>query len=88
MTKTLSWPAAGFARPFSATLLYFVADTLSAASERLARLAGRVATVEEVPAQPVETVEFHALHREAGAPEGALYVNGRLVAVIPGVTRL
>ena len=31
------------------------------------------------------TVEFHA---EAGAPEGALYVNGRLVGHIEGVTRL
>jgi hypothetical protein len=30
-------------------------------------------------------VEFHA---EAGAPEGALYVNGRLVGYIEGVTRL
>ena len=30
-------------------------------------------------------VEFHA---EAGAPEGALYVNGRLVGHIEGVTRL
>lgn len=34
-------------------------------------------------AHPV--VEFHA---EAGAPEGALYVNGRLVGRIEGVTRL
>lgn len=30
-------------------------------------------------------VEFHA---EAGAPEGALYVNGRLVGRIEGVSRL
>ena len=30
-------------------------------------------------------VEFHA---EAGAPEGALYVNGRLVGHIEGITRL
>jgi hypothetical protein len=30
-------------------------------------------------------VEYHA---EAGAPEGALYVNGRLVGRIEGVTRL
>lgn len=32
-----------------------------------------------------QVVEFHA---EAGAPEGALYVNGRLVGRIEGVTRL
>ena len=30
-------------------------------------------------------VEFYA---EAGAPEGALYVNGRLVGHIEGITRL
>lgn len=30
-------------------------------------------------------LEFHA---EAGAPEGALYVDGRFVARLPGVTRL
>lgn len=30
-------------------------------------------------------LEFHA---EAGAPEGALYVDGKLVAYLPGVNRL
>jgi hypothetical protein len=34
-------------------------------------------------AEPV--LEFHA---EAGAPEGALYVNGQLVGHVLGVTRL
>jgi hypothetical protein len=29
--------------------------------------------------------EFYA---EAGAPEGALYVNGELIGYVPGVTRL
>jgi len=36
----------------------------------------------------VTTVEFHPLFRDAGAPEGALYINGRLVGVISGVDRL
>lgn len=31
------------------------------------------------------TALFHA---EAGAPEGALYVDGQRVGVLPGVTRL
>ena len=31
---------------------------------------------------PAGVVEFHALHRDAGAPEGALYVNGELVGYI------
>jgi len=33
-------------------------------------------------------VEFHAVYRESGAPEGAVYVDGKLVGFIPGVTRL
>jgi hypothetical protein len=33
-------------------------------------------------------VEFHAMYREAGAPEGALYVDGELVGYVRGVTRL
>lgn len=42
------------------------------------------------PAEPPEDaasafVEFHA---EAGAPEGALFVDGVRVATLPGVTRL
>ena len=35
--------------------------------------------------RPEQTVEFHA---EAGAPEGALYIDGRLVGWIEGVRRL
>lgn len=36
------------------------------------------------PTRP-PVLEFYA---EAGAPEGALYVDGQLVALLPGVTRL
>jgi hypothetical protein len=32
-----------------------------------------------------QLLEFHA---EAGAPEGALYADGELVALLPGVNRL
>jgi hypothetical protein len=34
---------------------------------------------------PLRSLEFHA---EAGAPEGALYVNGELVGFVAGVNRL
>jgi hypothetical protein len=87
MTKTLTWGPTETARPWSATLLYVVAAVLRAASDALARRADVAATVEAVPAA-AEVVEFHALHRDAGAPEGALYVNGVLVGVITGVSRL
>ena len=95
MTKTLSWGAAVAARPLSATVLHLAAATLRAASGTLDRHAAgltlaraeRAERAAQAAAAP-HVVEFHALHREAGAPEGALYVNGRLVGVIEGVTRL
>ena len=60
------------------------ATLLRAASRTLERLAIRLAWQPLAPAiEPV--LEFHA---EAGAPEGALYVNGQLVGRVLGVTRL
>jgi hypothetical protein len=46
------------------------------------------AAAEELLAAHAQTVEFHPIFRDAGAPEGALYVNGKLVGVISGVNRL
>ena len=86
MTKTLPWGEAHAAPPLSATLLHFVAHALQAASAALDRVATRVAQREA--AAGTQTVEFYSLHREAGAPEGALYINGEFVGVIEGVTRL
>lgn len=88
MIKTLPWAAGDAARPLSATLLHFVAAVLYAAGEMLTRHATRVTTAQAARQSLPHTVEFHSFHREAGAPEGALYVNGQLVGVIEGVTRL
>lgn len=53
--------------------------------QRLARyLAAPAAAAPPFDARLPE-VEFHA---EAGALEGALYVDGQLVAMLPGVSRL
>ncbi|AMO22841.1 hypothetical protein GCM10027034_33220 [Ramlibacter solisilvae] len=87
MSKTLTWAEANTARPLSATLLYLVAAALRAASELASRRAQALSEVRDEAAMAT-TVEFHALHREAGAPEGALYVDGVLVGVIEGVKRL
>ena len=87
MTKTMNWPAGDVARPLSAVLLYVAAAALRGASDVLTRLAVRISTVESTIAT-AHTVEFHAVYRESGAPEGAVYVNGKLVGFIPGVTRL
>ncbi len=70
-------PALGSLRRFAAALL-------RAASRGLDHLARRLATVEAAP-QGEPLLEFYA---EAGAPEGALYVDGRLVGHLQGVNRL
>ncbi|MEZ0306286.1 MAG: hypothetical protein ACAH21_00070 [Ramlibacter sp.] len=86
MTKTMPWAATDAARPVSAALLYLLAAILQTGSHMLTRLAVRVS--ESRAAVPPQTVEFHALYGDAGAPEGALYVNGELVGWIEGVKRL
>ena len=96
MTRTMPWGASE-SPPFSATALNLMAAALRAASELLERRAARFAEAAAAEAQAaaeellhasVSTVEFHPLFRDAGAPEGALYVNGKLVGVISGVDRL
>ncbi|MFN0185439.1 MAG: hypothetical protein ACKVQR_16630 [Aquabacterium sp.] len=71
-----------------------LADLLQAAGAGLDRMARRLAEAEARAAaheaaavrDDVEALlEFHA---EAGAPEGALYVNGTFVGHLTGVTRL
>jgi len=62
----------------------WVAAALRAGSRALDRLALRLTHVEfRAPAEPL--LEFYA---EAGAPEGALYVDGQLVGTVAGVNRL
>ena len=70
------------------TLRDVAAAALRGASVCLERLARRLTVpptlASHLDARPPE-VEFHA---EAGALEGALYVDGQLVARLPGVSRL
>ncbi|MDH4061809.1 MAG: hypothetical protein OEU94_13435 [Aquincola sp.] len=61
------------------------AAVLQRASRALASLAQRLAQPRDTAATLLPQLEFHA---EAGAPEGALYADGVLVALLPGVTRL
>jgi hypothetical protein len=62
----------------------FLAALLRSGSRALDRLALRLARVAPV-AHGDPRLEFYA---EAGAPEGALYVDGRLVGTVAGVNRL
>ena len=88
--KPMSWqPAhAGPAnRPWTHPARRVAAVALRRASATLARLARRLAMpLRGVRAQPMPPVlEFHA---DAGAPEGALYVDGKLIGWLSGVKRL
>ncbi|HVZ45268.1 MAG TPA: hypothetical protein VHA82_15770 [Ramlibacter sp.] len=87
MTRTLPWAAGETARPLSATLLYLAAAVLQTASGVLARVAAKLAQAERAEPAP-HVVEFHPIYRDSGAPEGALYVDGKLVGIVEGVTRL
>jgi hypothetical protein len=72
---------------FRPVLRRLAVRALERASAGLARTAARLETA--APTAPDQTaqpcVEFHA---DSGALEGALYVDGRLVATLPGVKRL
>lgn len=60
------------------------AAVLRSASAALARLARRL-TASRTRHRSDPRLEFYA---EAGAPEGALYLDGQLIGWLPGVTRL
>lgn len=73
-------PAAAHARRALAALLHGASCALAALAQRLMHTPHRAAAPEMPP-----QLEFHA---EAGAPEGALYADGMLVALLPSVNRL
>jgi hypothetical protein len=86
MSKSLQ----GFRGPLSDTgnsaLRPFAATLLRQASRALARLARQLHRRRaDAWRQRAPELEFYA---EAGAPEGALYLDGELVGHLPGVTRL
>jgi hypothetical protein len=82
-SKQMSWsPSVGSVPAAPARRL--AALLLHGASLGLAALAARLVAAPARPrAEPC--IEFHA---EAGAPEGALYVDGELVGWLIGVRRL
>ena len=82
--KAPHWSPGAQRRPVSDLARRATADLLRSASAALARLARRLAApVRCVRGDP--RLEFYA---EAGAPEGALYLDGQLVGWVQGVTRL
>lgn len=92
MTMPLSpWdPAAALAAgpaapPEAAAWRRLAARALRAASRMLDLQAARLAAV---PLRLPELELDREFYAQAGAPEGALYVNGQLVGLLPGVNRL
>ena len=86
--SSVKYPRAGALeapRPAHEAARRLLALALRSASARLARLSRRLAQPAARVAHPLARLEFHA---EAGAPEGALYLEGRLVGWIDGVKRL
>jgi len=81
-TRTLPYYA-----PRGPSVRRVLAGMLRAASHSLAQWSRSISATERAHNRTRgETVyEFYA---EAGAPEGALYVDGKLVGYVPGVTRL
>jgi hypothetical protein len=71
--------------PVSGVARRVAAASLRSASAALARLARRVAAAPAARRHVDPQVEFYA---EAGAPEGALYLDGELVGWVQGVRRL
>lgn len=83
--KYLRWSPAEFRHPVSLSAQRLVAAGLRSASALLARLSRNLARPSRQKASEARQLEFHA---EAGAPEGALYLDGKLVGWLPGVRRL
>lgn len=72
-------------RPFPEAARRLAAVGLRSASAALARLSRRLARPAARLVHPVPQLEFYA---DAGAPEGALYLDGQLVGWVSGVKRL
>lgn len=83
--KTSLWGAFEPHRPVAEIVLRFAAAALAAASAALTRLAYAIGEPAAVSPAREPQLEFHA---DAGAPEGALYLDGKLVGWLSGVTRL
>ena len=74
--------------PATPVLRGAAAAALRGASRLLQGLAQRLAQVPAARAGASASVPVLEYHAEAGAPEGALYVDGRLVGHLVGVSRL
>ncbi len=87
MSTSLHTRDYAYSATWSLSLRHALAMLLRAASRKLARMSRTLSTTRHprAPERAPEILEFYA---EAGAPEGALYIDGKLVGYLPGITRL
>lgn len=85
MSKSLYGFHGPLATPGGSPWRRFAATTLRQSSRLLGRLARQLAHHHPRAVMRAPELEFYA---EAGAPEGALYLDGELVGYLPGVKRL
>ncbi|MDQ6640579.1 MAG: hypothetical protein M3Z15_13075 [Pseudomonadota bacterium] len=89
LKKELPWqPSAAAAHPLSEAARHLAAGLLLVASASLARVAAALTRAAPSAAERTSDEPRFEFHAEAGAPEGALYVDGELVGRLPGVRRL
>ena len=80
----LPWETRGTRHPVHEATRQLAARALRSASAAMTRLASHLAE----PARRLPAAQQREFHAEAGAPEGALYLDGRFVGWIQGVKRL
>lgn len=86
MQKSLYGFDGPLAAPSPGPARQWLARTLRQSSRLLARLARQL--VHQPPDRRMQKAMELEFHAEAGAPEGAVYVDGKLVGYLPGVKRL
>lgn len=85
MLKSLEWTLQPVAPPWGSRLRRRIAPGLRRLGAGLAKMARRWAKAAPSSSAVTPVLEFYA---EAGAPEGALFVDGQRVGVLEGVNRL
>jgi RecB family exonuclease len=80
-------PPHGALLPAGSAMRRGAAAALHTAGRALQRMSARLAAA-PAPADATSQLARLEFHAESGAPEGALYVDGQLVAHLAGVRRL
>ncbi len=86
--RPLAWQPDSAPHPWTRGVRRLAAAGLRGASITLAHLSRRVSVPSAMEAASRAAPGHLEFYADAGAPEGALYLDGELVGYLPGVTRL